>query len=271
MPNWNGFRGAAKRIDDADLPRIGAMIGVGEDELHAFMDVESAGSGFDRQGRPTMLFEPHVFYRNLSGDLRARAVAMGLAYPKWKPGAYPADSYPRLLKAVEIDERAALLAASWGSTQVLGENYKECGYSTPQALVRAFMDDEENHLLGTVKFIIATGIADDLRAHRWAKVARVYNGAGYSKNHYDTKMASAFAKWKRIKDTLPAPPDLEPIHLPAPPAGPPAKNVGPIAGGAAAAGGVAVAASQGLPWWLIVGVLAVAAVGFGVYWFKFRK
>lgn len=33
------FKGEAKRLDDLDLPRIGARIGVGEDEIHALDDV----------------------------------------------------------------------------------------------------------------------------------------------------------------------------------------------------------------------------------------
>ena len=59
------FVGRAKRLDDLDIPAIGALIGVGEDEIHAFLDVEAAGSGFDKFSRPKMLFEPHVFYRLL--------------------------------------------------------------------------------------------------------------------------------------------------------------------------------------------------------------
>lgn len=70
MTDFNGFKGRAKRLDDIDLPRIGHRIGVGEDELHAFMDVETSGGGFDPQGRPKILFEPHVFYRNLTGAKR---------------------------------------------------------------------------------------------------------------------------------------------------------------------------------------------------------
>ncbi len=31
------FIGAGKRLDDIDLPRIGAMIGVGEDELQGVL------------------------------------------------------------------------------------------------------------------------------------------------------------------------------------------------------------------------------------------
>jgi len=201
MTDFNGFKGRAKKLDDVDLPRIGARIGVGEDELHAFMEVEAAGSGFDGQGRPKMLFEPHVFYRNLTGSKRAAAVQNGLAYAKWKAGNYPKDSYPRLEKAIEIDETAALKAASWGLGQVLGENHKMLGYETPQAMVLAFMDDEEKHVDGMVDFLISAGIDDDLRAHHWATIARVYNGPGYKTHNYDGRMHSAYQKWAKIKDT----------------------------------------------------------------------
>ncbi|MER8830438.1 hypothetical protein NKH73_25245 [Mesorhizobium sp. M0938] len=46
------FRGAARRLDDLDLPKLGALIGVGEDEIHAFLDVEISGYGFHAHGRP---------------------------------------------------------------------------------------------------------------------------------------------------------------------------------------------------------------------------
>jgi hypothetical protein len=49
MTEFRSFKGACTRLSDTDLPRIGTKIGVGEDELHAFRDVEAAGSGFDRQ------------------------------------------------------------------------------------------------------------------------------------------------------------------------------------------------------------------------------
>lgn len=204
MTAFIGFKGRALRLHDIDLPKIGHRIGVGEDELHAFMDVESAGSGFDSQGRPKMLFEPHLFYRELSThpDLRAKAVATGLAYPKWGTQPYPKDSYPRLQAAMALaGEEAAIRSASWGATQILGSNCEDAGYKTPQAMVCAFMDDEENQLNATVTLIIAMQIDDDVRAHNWATVARVWNGPGYSKNHYDTKMRDAFAKWQKIRDT----------------------------------------------------------------------
>ena len=217
------FRGAAKRLEDLDLPRIGHAIGVGEDEIHAVIDVESSGSGFDGQGRPKMLFEPHVFWRNLSGAKRAAAVAQGLAYPNWKPGAYPKDSYPRLLQAMKIDETAALKAASWGLGQILGENHRKAGYATVQDMVAAFVEDEDAHLAAMVAFIKATGLADELRRHDWAGFARGYNGARYADHGYHTRLAAAYAKWARIRNTpwspgqeAPAAPKPAPVAKPAP-------------------------------------------------------
>ncbi|TIX59043.1 MAG: DUF3380 domain-containing protein [Mesorhizobium sp.] len=194
------FKGAAKRLTDIDIPRTGAIIGVGEDEIHAFMDVEAAGSGFDRAGRPKLLFEPHVFYRNLSGAKRSAAVKAGLAYAKWGAKPYPKDSYPRLIAAMAIDETAALKSASWGLTQILGENHNAAGFPTVQAMVQAFMANEAAHLEATVKLLVAWKVDDDLMAHRWAVVARTWNGPGYKKNRYDSRLAAAFAKWKKISD-----------------------------------------------------------------------
>jgi len=197
-----GFVGEARRIDDVDLPRIASAIGAGEDELHAFIDVETGGGdGFDSRDRPTALYEPHVAYRCSSGATRSALVAAGLAYQNWGEQPYPKDSYPRILAAARIDLRVACLATSWGMTQILGENYAMCGYDSPEAMVGAFMDDAEHHLEACVQFLIASGIADDLVAHRWAVVARVYNGPGYAKNSYDTKMAARFAWWAKIPDT----------------------------------------------------------------------
>lgn len=213
--SWNGFKGAAKRIEDVDLPRIGSRIGVGEDEIHALMDVEAAGAGFDKLGRPKMLFEPHIFYRNLSGPKREQAVKAGLAYENWKRSGYPKDSYPRLMQAMEIDETAALQAASWGLSQLLGTNFATAGYANIQAMVRAFMDDEENHLDALVSFCIKSGIDDDLRAHRWLEVARVYNGPGKAA-HYAAELAKAYARWRKIPDTPWNPADTKSVLAKAP-------------------------------------------------------
>ncbi|RWK79647.1 MAG: N-acetylmuramidase family protein [Mesorhizobium sp.] len=235
------FKGTGKRLDDLDLPKLGALIGVGEDEIHAFLDVETLGHGFDALGRPIILFEPHVFYRNLSGAARAKAVAAGLAYQRWGQAPYPRDSYPRLKAACAIDETAALKSASWGLGQVLGENHIAAGYSTVQSMVRDMMADEELQLLAAVNFIKTNKLDDNLRAHDWAGFAKGYNGAGYRKNAYDTKLANAYRKWWGIKDTPwpsvlpttapaapPAPAKPVPAPKPPPPVAPTRPLVAPV-------------------------------------------
>jgi N-acetylmuramidase-like protein len=219
------FKGAAQRMRDDDLPRIGSKIGVGEDEMHAFLEVEARGSGFDSAGRPKMLFEPHIFYRELgAGSKRDRAVREGLAYPKWGQQKYPSDSYPRLARAIEIDEVAALRSCSWGIGQVMGFNHKLAGFPTVHAMIEAMMDSEAAGLEASVNFIRACKLDDELRAHDWAGFARGYNGEKYAQHGYHTKLKAAYEKWAKIKDTpwdgKPTPAEPKPAPTPLP-AGPP--------------------------------------------------
>lgn len=198
------FKGQARPLDTFDVAALAHRIEVSEDHFQAFLNVESRSRGFDREGRPVILNEPHVFYRNLSGAERDEAVRQGLAYPKWgeKPYLKSSDArYEWLKAACKINETAALKSCSYGMSQILGENFSMVGFETIQAMVTAFMRDEEEHVEAMMKFILASGIADDIRAERWSVVARVYNGPGYKKNRYDAKMASEFRKLRGVADS----------------------------------------------------------------------
>ena len=52
------------------------------------------------------------------------------------------------------------------------------------------------------RFIIASRLAKPLRDKNWAAFARGYNGAGYAKNAYDKKIASAYARLSQEKSPL---------------------------------------------------------------------
>lgn len=198
------FLGKAKRLDDLDLPKIGKLIGVGEDEIHAIIDTETRGTGFDSKNRPIILFEPHIFYKQLAAHKPKAlegAMSEGLAYKTWGTKKYPPDSYPVLAEAIEIDLELALRSASWGLGQIMGFNHSLCGYGSAEEMVNKFKDDEEEHLLAMVKFIISAGLDDELRMHNWKGFARGYNGPGFAKNRYDVKLATAYARWMKIKDT----------------------------------------------------------------------
>lgn len=209
------YKGAAERLDDYDLPRIGDQIGVGEDPLHALLEVETRGTGFDKHGRVIMLFEPHKFHHHLrkNPEKQRQAIEQGLAYPKWRRG-YPPESYTRLEAAMKIDETAALKSCSWGLGQVMGENYRMAGYESVSDMVASFAENEDNQLQGMINFVKAAGIDDDLR--RLDKklkagqrilpgdcipIVRVYNGPKFAENDYHNRFARSINKWARIKDT----------------------------------------------------------------------
>lgn len=194
------FKGKAKRLDAWDFGVIGRRLNLTEDMVRAVVEVEASGSGFDGLGRPKILFEPHVFFRNLGERKRALAVNQGLAYRRWGERPYPKDSYPRLIAAMQIDRPAALRSASWGLGQILGENHKTVGYASAEEMVADLLDDEEKHLEQMMRFIEAESIDDDLRALRWDVFARVYNGPGYARHGYHTKLAAAYAKWSKRPD-----------------------------------------------------------------------
>ncbi|MDB6453676.1 N-acetylmuramidase domain-containing protein [Falsirhodobacter sp. 20TX0035] len=187
------FKGRAERLTGYDLPEIATLIGVGEEELRAVMAVEAAEGGFDAQGRPVMVFEPHVFWRELPASKRKGAERAGLACPVWGMKAQPQDSYAALDLAMTLDPVAALRSAAWGLGRILGAHHKAAGHDTVQAMVAAFMDDEAAQLEAMVRFIQSEGLDDDLRRHDWSAFARGYHGAGYATQGVHTKLAAAYA------------------------------------------------------------------------------
>lgn len=210
------FNGPGKKLDNIDLPTVGRLIGVGEDPIHAILDVETSGSGFDSLNRPKMLFEPHVFHRLLKGagetSKLASAVAQDIAYPKWGALPYPRDSYSRLEKAYDLHPVFALQSASWGLGQIMGFNFALAGYKSAEAMVNEFIMDEEYQLKAMIRFVISAGLDDDLRALNKAEnrvdmliaargFARGYNGAGFAANKYDTKIVDRLLFWRSKQDT----------------------------------------------------------------------
>lgn len=187
------FSGPARRLTPEDIAAAAKSIGCEVAALRAVIGVESRGSGFDARDRPIILFEPHVFYRQLEKRPRAtydqglnRAVMAGLAYKAWRRGNYPGGSplqqsdanYARLSRAMAIHPESAFRAISIGMGQVLGENFDAAGFSSAIAMFEAAKESEAAQLAQMLGFIRENHLDDDIRAKRWATFARGYNGSG---------------------------------------------------------------------------------------------
>lgn len=169
--------------------------------IKAVAEVESGGNGFLPTGEPIILFEPHIFWKELrKRGLDPNRYVKGnedILYPSWgaKPYGKISQQHSRLARAVKIHREAALCSASWGKFQILGTNFKLCGYKTIQQFVNAMYDSEDKHLEAFCGFIENTFLDDELRAKNWPAFARGFNGIYYWKNNYDKKMAAAYIKF----------------------------------------------------------------------------
>jgi hypothetical protein len=172
--------------------------------VQAVHQVESRGVGFIEDGRPVILFEGHVFWRELKKRNIDPQEHLGgnqdILYPNWSRDYYSGRKYQyeRLDKAMEIHTEAALSSASWGLFQIMGYHGPHIGYSSIQSFVDAQYDSARNHLEAFVGFIKANNLGQHLIDKDWAAFARGYNGPGYAQNRYDEKLAEAFARFNSL-------------------------------------------------------------------------
>ncbi len=188
------FRGQAKKLAKGDFEAAAARLFCDVAAVRAVAEVESGGrSGFLPDKRPKILFESRLFHELTRGIYDANA---DVSTPTWvrnyKGGA---AEYTRLAKAVRLDRPAALKATSWGMFQILGTNHRACGFPDVESYVDAQLVSEGAHLQAFVGFVVTNKLDDELRDRRWADFARGYNGPGYRQNHYDEKIAAAYAKY----------------------------------------------------------------------------
>lgn len=192
-------------ITENKYQEIANKYGIRVAAIKAVAEVESSGSGFLSTGEPVILFEPHVFWREL--------VAKGknphnylegnedILYKSWgsRPYGKTSEQHSRLARAVKIDRDAALKSASWGKFQILGTNYRVSGFATLQDFINAMYSSEDMHLEAFGNFIYNKGLVKHLRIAppNFARFAYGYNGSGYAKNKYDVKMLAAYKKYDK--------------------------------------------------------------------------
>lgn len=190
-------------LTDADFERAAKALDCEVAAIKAVAEVESAGAGFLPDGRPTILYEAHIFHAETKGRHAGVGDRKGvsLSSKNWNKalyGATGANQHNRYEDARKFNTDAANKACSWGIFQILGQNYKVCGFDTSQAFVDALWTGGASaHLDAFVKFIQGNKLDGALRAKNWAAFARGYNGPAYAQNQYDQKMAAAYARLKK--------------------------------------------------------------------------
>lgn len=190
-------------IRKSQIVQMARDIGVLPSMLLAIVDKESVGAGFLTNGRPVILFERHKFYQFTKakhGETLAekwRKENSNICFPVWTADAYigGVGEWSRFEIARTMEAELAMLSTSWGLMQVMGFNFHVCGYETVQDMVEDMMNSEVQQMKAAVNFIRKQpNLYQAMKARNFEGVARAYNGAGYKKNNYDTKLAQLEAK-----------------------------------------------------------------------------
>lgn len=179
--------------------------------LKTLKEVETGkSSGFIKEGVPVILFEGHIFYKLLKAKKGLAYVNSlcskypTLVYPKWTSRYYLGGikEHNRLDTAVKIDRDCALQSASYGLFQVMGMNYKLCGYTNLQDFINDMWKSHEEQIKITIKFLSNATYSGKtllywLKNHNWNNFAAGYNGPEYKTNKYHTKLATAYEKYSK--------------------------------------------------------------------------
>lgn len=192
----------SKLLKGSDYTAAAKRLKVSELAIRVFGATEGRGVGFLNNGKAKILLERHRMYFYLV-QLKGKtfANAQMKQYPNLvntATGGYKGDTaeYTRLSLAKNISPEAALMSCSWGQFQIMGENWKDLGYSSVFDFETQMQNSESLQLEAFIRFIEwKTGtvngkkvaLIDALRAENWEAVFTLYNGPNYKKLGYQAK------------------------------------------------------------------------------------
>jgi hypothetical protein len=184
-------------LTDADFESVARELDVEAAAIKAVVLIEAGKQmkGFWAPGVPVVNFDRSMYNShrhkavNKKGDKNAKVPA-GLT-------GYALKEWTQLTNARRQNEDGANMGTFWGMFQIGGFNYKLCGCESVGEFVKLMSESELEQLELFAAFITNTGMLPDLKAKNWSAFARKYNGASYARRGYHTRMANAYAKFKK--------------------------------------------------------------------------
>lgn len=180
-------------LTEEDFELVAGELGVETAAIKAVVSIEAGSQmrGFLAPGVPVVNFDNTMYVRfrkKGSGPDKEAKVPGGIS-------GYGLREWTQLTNARHTDNRAALLGTFWGMFQIGGFNYSRCGCKDVEEFVELMSYSELEQLELFAAFIANAGMLTDLKNKNWASFARKYNGPGYAKRGYHTRMAAAYRKF----------------------------------------------------------------------------
>lgn len=212
----------------------------------AVAEIESGGRHDLPDGRPQILFEAQWFSK-LTGH-RYDASHPGISSPTWNRALYKGGvaEWGRLEAALALDANAALQSASWGLFQIMGFNFKACGFATVEDFVAFIKGPDDADMEAFINFVRANpAILQAMRDKDWKAFAQNYNGPGAVAS-YSAKIADAYMRSAGATDRADAGPPI-PVADPTQQARPPIASKTVVSTAAAGLGATTIIAENAQP------------------------
>ena len=193
------------RLTEQDYLEVAKELGVEVATIKAVVDIEAgrAHQGFWTEGKPIINFDLSVYQQaakkhgvNLAQARKTHPVIFARPDSK-KYGSQQAGQQARLDAARQINSAAGIEGTFWGMFQLGGFNWKICGTDSPEHFVELMSRSERDQLELFATFVKNTGMIQSLRDKNWSAFARRFNGNGYARKGYHTRLAAAYARHKK--------------------------------------------------------------------------
>jgi len=192
-------------ISESRYRKAAAFVGVDTAMIKAIVEVESAGKGFVEHGIPVILFEAHKFRRHTGKRFDRSHSHLSKSYPASRKNYARGRTklirgrkeWARLEEAYTLSPEAACKSASYGFPQILGSNYRACGFKSAVHMKEEMSKGLSQQLTAFVKFLKADPrLVRAMKKKDFARIARIYNGRDYAKYGYHNKIRKAYARYK---------------------------------------------------------------------------
>lgn len=157
--------------------------GIDEKVLKSIQKVESGGKMYYTDGHPIVRFECHIFnnpekyycgeFSNGGKQMKCTPKAPG------KPWSVTSSetNYDAFRKAYSMSPELTICATSFGSSQIMGFNYKKLGFSDIEDFYDSIKSKENSDMM-FLSFLTQKVPLDCLQEKDWECIAKNYNGGG---------------------------------------------------------------------------------------------
>lgn len=182
------------RINKQQIKDLANSIWLEYASLQAILKTETPGYGFDMAtGKLLIQFEPNYFKR-MEPFAPSGAWSVNKVDVQSKEWVAFNDAFSK-------DPESAMKSTSIGMPQIMGENFKACGYNSVGEMWDEFKKGEYHQVKALCNFILSNKkLYQAIKECNWHQVAYIYNGPKYKemaikwgRDPYDITLAKEYA------------------------------------------------------------------------------